>query len=39
MDEIQGRHEHAVGYEFMRWFNNVNGSSLSTTSGRTKLQT
>ena len=28
MDEIQCRHEHAVGYEFVRWFNKVNGKQF-----------
>jgi hypothetical protein len=28
MDEIQGRHERAVGYEFVRWFNGVNGKQF-----------
>jgi len=28
MDEIQSRHEHAVGYEFIRWFNAKNGKQF-----------
>jgi hypothetical protein len=29
MDETQRRHELAVGYEFMRWFNQVNGKQFT----------